>query len=261
MKYLIVYAHPDSRSLNGSLKDRAVDALRAAGHEVKVSDLYAMRFKAVADAGDFPGRDPDERLIYHRAQGEAYSQGSQSDDIREEQEKLLWADVVVLQFPLWWFSVPAIMKGWIDRVFGHGFVIGVPRPQGGWLRYGEGRLSPRRAMLAITTGGREEQFASRGINGELNELLFHLNHGLFHYTGMTVVEPFVAYRTVRLPEHAFDALADRYVGHLKNAMTQPVLNYRMENGGEYDADGLLRENVCASVHGLAAHLSPTWEPE
>lgn len=261
MKYLIVYAHPDPRSLNGSLKDRAVDALRAAGHEVRVSDLYAMRFKAVADASDFPGRDPADRLIYHRAQGEAFAGNSQNDDIHEEQQKLLWADIVVLQFPLWWFSVPAIMKGWIDRVFGHGFVIGVPRPEGGWLRYGEGRLAGRRAMLAITTGGREEQFSPRGINGEIGELLFHLNHGLFHYTGMTVVEPFVAYRTVRLPADAFDALADRYVEHLKNAITTAPLSYRMENGGDYSAAGVVREGVAGSAQGLAAHLLPMEKPE
>lgn len=254
MKYLIVYAHPDPRSLNGSLKDRAVQALTECGHEVRVSDLYAMRFKAVADADDFPARDSAGRLVYHRAQGEAYAAGSQSDDIRQEQEKLLWADVVVLQFPLWWFSVPAIMKGWIDRVFGHGFVIGVPNPAGGWLRYGEGRLARRRAMLAVTTGGREEQFSPRGINGEINELLFHLNHGLFHYTGMTVLEPFVAYRTVRLRADEFDELAGRYVARLKDAPTAEPLRYRSESGGDYRADGVMREDVAGSLQGLAAHL-------
>lgn len=254
MKYLIVYAHPDPRSLNGSLKDRAVQALRESGHEVRVSDLYAMRFKAVADAEDFPARDTGERLVYHRAQGEAYAAGSQSEDIREEQEKLLWADIVVLQFPLWWFSVPAIMKGWIDRVFGHGFVIGVPRPAGGWLRYGEGRLSGRRAMLAITTGGREEQFSPRGINGEIRELLFHLNHGVFHYTSMTVLEPFVAYRTARLPTDAFDELAERYIARLKNAPTSTPLRYRSENGGDYGADGVVRDDIASSLQGLATHV-------
>lgn len=253
MKYLIVYAHPDPRSLNGSLKDRALQALTEAGHEVRVSDLYAMRFKAVADAEDFPGRDASERLVYHRAQGDAYKAGTQSDDVREEQQKLLWADVVVLQFPLWWFSVPAIMKGWIDRVFGHGFVIGVPREGGGWSRYGEGRLAGKRAMLAITTGGREEQFSPRGINGEVLELLFHLNHGLFHYTGMTVLEPFMAYRTVRLPAEAFEALAQTYVARLLDAPNATPLEYRHENGGDYRPDGVVRDDVAASVTGLATH--------
>jgi len=253
MKYLIVYAHPDPRSLNGSLKDRAVQALREDGHEVRVSDLCAMRFKAVADADDFPARDSSERLVYHRAQGEAYAAGAQSDDVREEQEKLLWADVVVLQFPLWWFSVPAIMKGWIDRVFGHGFVIGVPRPEGGWSRYGEGRLAGRRAMLAVTTGGREEQFSSRGINGEIRELLFHLNHGVFHYTGMTVLEPFIAYKTVRLPADAFDELAAQYIARLKDAPTSTPLRYRSENGGDYRADGVVKDDIADSVHGFAVH--------
>lgn len=253
MNYLIVYAHPDPRSLNGSLKDRAVQALTARGHQVRVSDLYAMQFKAVADAGDFPARDPAQRLVYHRAQGEAYAASAQCDDIYEEQEKLLWADVVVLQFPLWWFTVPAILKGWLDRVMAHGFVIGVPREAGGWARYGEGRLAGRRAMLALTTGGREQQFLSRGINGDISDLLFHINHGVFHYTGMAVLEPFVAYRTARLPERLFDELADRYVARLLNAMTDTPIRFRSENGGDYTPDGIVRDDIASGVEGFAAH--------
>jgi NAD(P)H dehydrogenase (quinone) len=56
---------------------------------------------------------------------QAFAQGTQSADIAAEQEKLLWADTVIFQFPLWWFSMPAIMKGWIDRVYAWGFAYGV----------------------------------------------------------------------------------------------------------------------------------------
>ena len=173
MRYFLVYAHPEPRSLNGALKDAAVQALTAAGHQVQVSDLYAMGVKAQADAQDFPARDANERLFYHRASGEAFASGQQRRDVAQEQEKLFWADVVVLQFPLWWFSVPVILKGWIDRVFVSGLAIGVPKEgTKQWLRYGEGRFTGRRAMLAVTTGGRQAQFSEYGINGPIDDLLF-----------------------------------------------------------------------------------------
>lgn len=254
MRYLIVYAHPEPQSLNGALKNHALAALIAAGHEVQVSDLYAMRFKAVADADDFPARECSERLIYHRASGEAYATGAQSADIAAEQEKLLWADVVVLQFPLWWFSVPAILKGWIDRVFAHGFAIGVPKPgTRQWMRYGEGTLAGRRAMLAVTTGGREAQFSPRGINGAIDDVLFWLNHGLFHYTGMTALEPFVAFQTVRTSEAEFDAMASRYAARLLNSTSETPIAYRHENGGDYDTQGVLRDRLGSDRTGFDQH--------
>lgn len=254
MRYLIVFAHPEPRSLNAALRDHAVAALVAHGHEVQLSDLYAMRFKAVADAEDFPARDPASRLIYHRASGEAYGLGQQSPDIATEQAKLLWADVVVLQFPLWWFSMPAILKGWIDRVFAHGFAIGVPKPgTRQWRRYGEGMLEGRRAMLAVTTGGREAQFSERGINGAIGDLLFPLNHGVFHYTGMTPLEPFVAWQTVRTTDREFEAMAARYVARLLGASDEIPIAYRTENGGDYDACGVVRDDILPGQGGIRLH--------
>lgn len=254
MRYFIVYAHPEPLSLNGALKDAAVQALTAAGHEVRVSDLYAMGFKAQADADDFPARDPVARLVYHHASGEAYASGRQRADIAQEQEKLLWAEVVVLQFPLWWFSVPAILKGWIDRVFVHGLAIGVSKAgTRQWLRYGEGRLEGRRAMLAVTTGGREGQFSERGINGPIDDLLFPLNHGLFHYTGMQALPPFVAFQTVRATALDFERMQARYIERLINAWRDPPIAYRFENGGDYDASGVLQEDVGDGERGFRRH--------
>ncbi len=256
MRYFIVYAHPEPRSLNGALKDAAVQALTAAGHEVRVSDLYAMGFKAQADADDFPARDPAARLVYHRASGEAYASDRQRADIAQEQEKLLWAEVVVLQFPLWWFSVPAILKGWIDRVFVHGLAIGVPKEgTRQWLRYGEGRLAGRRAMLAVTTGGRDGQFSEHGINGPIDDLLFPLNHGLFHYTGMQALPPFVAFQTVRATAQDFDQMRERYITRLTDAWRNRPIPYRFENSGDYDANGVLLEEVVDGPCGFRRHCA------
>lgn len=116
MKVLLIYAHPEPRSLNGALKNFAIRHLQQAGHEVQVSDLYAMRWKAGYDADDSGAPPVGEFWRPTLDSKQAFAQGTQSADIVAEQEKLLWADMVIFQFPLWWFSMPAIMKGWIDRV-------------------------------------------------------------------------------------------------------------------------------------------------
>ncbi len=253
--YHIVFAHPEPRSLNGFLRDRAVAGLRAQGHVVTQSDLYAMRFKATADAEDFPMRDfTDERLIYHRESGAAQAGDGQMADIATEQARLLAADAVILQFPLWWFSMPAILKGWVDRVFATGFAIGVPKEgTGQWLRYGEGLLAGRRAMLAVTTGGREQQFGARGIHGPIDDLLFPINHGILHYVGLDVVAPWVAFQTSRLTAEAADDLAADYVGRLLSIFDAPRIGYRSENGGDYDDRQILRPDIPAGA-GFAAHI-------
>ncbi|MGE4240148.1 NAD(P)H-dependent oxidoreductase [Ramlibacter sp.] len=260
MRYFIVYAHPEPRSLNGSLKDAAVQALEQAGHEVRVSDLYAMAFKAVADAWDFPMRDAGSRLVYHRESEQAYKAGQLQPEVAREIENLLWSEVVVLQFPLWWFGPPAILKGWFDRVLVNGFAIGVPKEgTRQWLRYGEGTLAGRRGIVAVTTGGREAQFSPRGINGAIDEILFPINHGIFHYTGIQPLSPFVAFRTVRTTPQEFVQLRDRYVARLLAAGDEAPIPYRFENGGDYDEAGQLREGVAEGETGFAAHLVRTGE--
>lgn len=256
MRYFIVYAHPEPRSLNGALKDAAVHALEEAGHEVRVSDLYALRFKAVADAQDFPMREAGSRLVYHRESELAYKADSLQPDVAREIGNLKWAEVVVFQFPLWWFGPPAILKGWFDRVLVNGFAIGVPKDTEGarqWLRYGEGALAGRRGMVAVTTGGRQAQFAERGINGPIEDLLFPINHGIFHYTGMAALAPFVEFRTVRFTPDEFAAARARYVARLLGAGAEAPIGYRSENGGDYDASGKLHDDLGEGLCGLRLH--------
>src|SRR5437763_137655 len=83
-----------------------VQVLKEAGHQVQVSDLYAMKWKAIADRDDFPWLDDGERLDYEEASGKAFAQKKQLPEIEAEQQKLLWADFVIFQFPLWWYSMP-----------------------------------------------------------------------------------------------------------------------------------------------------------
>lgn len=191
MKVLIVFAHPEPRSLNGALLDVAVRELKRLGHEVRVSDLYAQGWKSEVDRGDFPSLGQGERLKPAAASKQAFEADTLTDDVKAEIEKLLWADVLILQFPLWWFSMPAILKGWVDRVFAYGFAYGVgEHSDKRWGdRYGDGTLKGKRAMLVVTAGGWEEHYSGRGVNGPIDDLLFPINHGILYYPGYDVLPP------------------------------------------------------------------------
>ncbi|MCX2721508.1 NAD(P)H-dependent oxidoreductase [Roseibium salinum] len=258
MKVLLVYAHPEPRSLNGALRDEALKELEALGHEVQMSDLYAMGWKSEVDRADFPPLAPDAQLMVAQASSEAFAAGALTEDVKAEQEKMLWADVLILQFPLWWFSMPAILKGWVDRVYAYGFGYGVGEhsDQRWGDRYGEGVLAGKRAMLIVTAGGWEEHYSDRGINGPIDDLLFPINHGILYYPGYDVLPPFVAYKVDRLDQRGFDEVASRLRKRLQTLATTSPIPYRRQNGGDYLIPSMrLRPELAPpGATGFALHL-------
>jgi NAD(P)H dehydrogenase (quinone) len=261
MKVLIVFAHPEPRSLNGALLDVAVSELKRLGHEVQVSDLYAQGWKSEVDRADFPSLGEAERLVPTAASKQAFTTGGLTGDVKAEIEKLLWADVLVLQFPLWWFSMPAILKGWVDRVFAYGFAYGVgEHSDTRWGdRYGEGTLKGKRAMLVVTAGGWEEHYSERGINGPIDDLLFPINHGILYYPGYSVLPPFLVYRVDRLDDAGFQPIAERLRERMRTLATTAPIAYRQQNGGDYLIPSMqLRAGLeRPGTTGLALHLQPT----
>lgn len=262
MNVFIVYAHPEPRSLNGALRDLAVKTLAGLGHSVEVSDLYAMDWKARADGADFLDRAATERLRYARESGHAFATGTQTPDVIREQEKLLWADAVILQFPLWWFSMPAILKGWVDRVFAFGFAYGVG-PHGGerWGdRYGEGTLAGRRAMLSITIGGREPHYSERGVNGRLDDVLFPIQHGILFYPGMTVLPPYTVFQTDHTSDERWQEIAKNWRARLRSLFDEVPIPYRRQNAGHYDTRQALKPGLGAGEGGTRIHLVQRGDP-
>ena len=274
MKVLWISAHPDSRSLSSSLRQEGTNTLTRLGHEVRESDLYAMKWKPTVDAGDFPEDFPEEtpeaasqdlagdgplggsaveRLFVGDAQERAYRERALSADIAAEQEKTRWADVLVFHFPMWWLGPPAILKGWFDRVLTQGFAFGVKDPDGVTLRYGDGGLSGRRAMVVTSIGARESGFGPRGIHGHIDDILFPLHHGTFWYTGMDALPPFVVYGADRLTEDQYAAEAERLRDRLRTLPTAAPIPFRHERGGDYDADLVLREEIAPGRTGFDAH--------
>ena len=257
MNVLLVYAHPEPRSLNGSLKNFSVKRLEDAGHVVQVSDLYAMKWKAPLDADDFTGRQVDAPFDPARDSKHAFENGTQSKDIALEQEKLLWADAVILQFPMWWFSMPAILKGWVERVYAYGFGYGVgEHSDKRWGdRYGEGSLAGKRAMLIVTMGGWESHYSPRGINGPIDDVLFPIQHGILYYPGLDVLPPFVIYRTRRMDEARYAKICDALGQRLDDLWKTAPISFRAQNTGAYDIPELtLQPEIAPGQSGFSAHI-------
>ncbi|MFE2880612.1 NAD(P)H-dependent oxidoreductase [Streptomyces roseus] len=247
MKTLVVYAHPEPDSLNGSLKDLAVSTLEKAGHEVRVSDLYAMGWKAVVDASDY-GPHASRPLRVARDSGRAFDAGTLTPDVLAEQAKLLWADTIVFQFPLWWYTMPAILKGWVDRVFTYRFAYGVGEHSDTRYgeRFGEGTLAGRRALLSVTVGGPESHYGARGINGPIDDLLFPIHHGILYYPGIEVLPPFVLYGADRLTGAGYPDVAAAWEQRLLALESTEPIAFRRQNFGDYEIPSL--------------HLKPGLEP-
>ncbi len=253
MQVLWVSALPDPRSLNAALRDEGVAALREGGHQVVESDLYAMGWNPVVGPDDFR-HDPSERLDVLTASQRALESGELSADIQQEQEKLRRADTLVVQFPLWWFGMPAILKGWFDRLFVQGFAQGVLDPETGRARrYGDGGLVGRRAFAVVTVGANAATTGPRGIHGDIEEVLFPLLHGTLWYSGMTVVPPLVVNGTVRLSQAAFRVAAGRLRERLAQLPRTEPIAYRSQNGGDYDEHLVLRPEHDAGREGIAVH--------
>lgn len=206
----MVYAHPERRSYNASLHTLAVETLRASGHEVIISDLYEMHFEPVASRRDFLRQDLSLPTRFREEQRIATEQGALTVDIVKEQEHLKWCDLLILQFPLWWFSMPAIMKGWIDRVFTPGFAYS----RTGF--YNQGGLQGKKALILLTTGSSQVQYSSRGLNGPIEAILFPIHHGILGYVGFEVLPPFVAWQPSRVSEEQRKEIMDRLGCYLNN---------------------------------------------
>lgn len=208
MNVLIVHAHPEPKSFCSALCSLARDNLEDAGHTVKISDLYELKFNPVVSADDFENRKDPDYLVYALEQRHAYETGTLAPDIKAELDKLVWCDLLILNFPLFWFSVPAILKGWIDRVFISGVTYG------GRRFYDRGGLTGKKAMVTLTLGGREHMLAEDGVHGPLEDMLRPLLRGTLYYVGLDVLPPFVAWHVPYVNDAARKEYLDAYAARL-----------------------------------------------
>jgi NAD(P)H dehydrogenase (quinone) len=226
MRVLIVHAHPEPTSFNAALTQTAAFALRGAGHEAVVSDLYAMRFDPVSDRRNFATVKDAERFSQQVEESHASRVGGYAPELQAEMDKLAWCSALVFQFPLWWLGMPAIMKGWIDRVFAVGRVYG----GGKW--FDRGWLSGKRAMCSLTVGGSNAAYSATGMYGELLPLLSPIHHGTLGFVGLSVVAPFVVFGPKHMTEAERSETLARYADRVLELEFAPTL--LVPRSAEYD---------------------------
>ncbi|KAJ6226225.1 nad p h oxidoreductase-related [Anaeramoeba flamelloides] len=123
MKVFIVFAHPEPKSFNGTLLNETIQFLTEKGNEVRVSNLYEFEngkvFKAVLTKEDYTQLQNKEKFIPE------LENESESEEIIKERQNIEWSDLLIIVCPFWWFSLPAILLGWFDRVLGNFFFFSV----------------------------------------------------------------------------------------------------------------------------------------
>jgi NAD(P)H dehydrogenase (quinone) len=184
---LVVLAHPEPTSFAAALANTAVATLEDAGWDVALLDLYREGFDPVLSERDFTDRAIPERLQPMDEQLHAAGGNTFAPDLARHVGLFTAAGLLVLVSPMWWFSVPAMLKGWIDRVFANGVAYSYPAVPA-W----SGFLGSKRGMLVMTSSYEREQFRADRV-GTLAHVLHPLLHGTLAYTGMEVLEPFIAY--------------------------------------------------------------------
>ena len=217
MNVFIVFAHAEPKSFNGAMHQAAVDALRVAGHSVETSDLYALEFDPVSDRRNFTTvRDPD---FFNQQREEAHATRNDgfSPSLETEIRKIEGCDLMIWQFPLWWFGVPAILKGWIDRAFP------IRRTYGGGRAFDSGLFRDKHAMLSLTTGAMEDAWAG-GTLGEIDRVVWPIQFGILAYLGFQVLKPNVVFGPAHMEDNErADALA-RYRTRLSGIASETPIS-------------------------------------
>lgn len=237
MNVLIVYAHPEPASFNAALCERAYAALTKVGHHVVVSDLYREGFNPVAGRHDFLSIADPDIFHYQTEQAHASRHGSFAPDVAREQARVADADLIIMQFPLWWGGAPAIVKGWGERVFAYGFGYA------DGLRFDTGVFRGRRAMVSMTSGGTLARFGAGAPYGELEQqVLWQVQHLGLEYMGYELEPPFVAYGAPRTDDAGRATYLDELEKRVIEAAEKPVdRNLRITNPLDLVPDGAWKQ--------------------
>lgn len=206
MNYLVVSAHDDPKSLVAALFNTTLGVLqRDESSHVEISDLYATQFHPTATATDFSTRATSHVNYMLEQQRASNTPGGFSPDIEKEIEKLKSSEIIILHFPLWWGSTPAVLKGWIDRIFAMGVA---------WdsrARYDTGLLKGKSILCVITTGDPESFYTPQGQHhASVEQHLYSLLHSTFALCGMTVFHPYVIYDTTAGSQQNIEAAIETY---------------------------------------------------
>ncbi|WP_426479772.1 NAD(P)H-dependent oxidoreductase [Chryseobacterium sp. CBSDS_008] len=196
MRHLIIYAHPNENSLNHTLLHTVVETLQSRNEEIIVRDLYTIGFDPVLSLADMQG----QRM------------GKVSDDVKTEQNHISWAEQITFIYPVWWTGLPAMMKGYIDRVFSYGFAY----------RYDQGiqkgLLKGKKTVIINTHGKSYEEYEKTGMD---KALTLTSDNGIFIYSGLEIIRHLFFDKADKTSPENLEIWKDQ----IKNLYSEHVLNY------------------------------------
>lgn len=164
MRQVVIYSHPNPKSFCSAIKDTIVETLKDFGDEVVVRDLYDIGFNPVLGGADF----------------EALHNLKVLDDTKVEQDFISSSDVLNFVYPVWWTGMPSIMKGYIDRVFLHGFAYRID-PSLGVVPL----LKGKKALIFNTMGTPNDLYENSGM---IKSMRMTSDVGIFEFCGIEVLE-------------------------------------------------------------------------
>lgn len=237
-----VLAHPEPNSFNAQLVREGVACLESQGWSTSVSDLYTMGFDPCERPSHFQNRINPDRFDAQAEQRQAADNSTLPTDVKGELDNLDRADLVILQYPMWWHMPPAILKGWFDRVWAYGAAYTSQR------RFEEGRFAGKRAMLSITVGTSRETYAHDGRSGDIDLMVWPVNFNLA-YTGFTVLEHYISYGVEaglrysdpQIIEARLAAIIDDFSSSLLSIEQRPKILFNRKS--EWGDDGKIRADA------------------
>ena len=233
MKAHIVLAHPEAKSFNAQLSGITQHVLGATGYETTISDLYAMGFDPREGPHHYSSRKDPETFHAQTEQRFNVDNETTPAEVNSEAEHLLGSDLLVVHFPLWWFGMPAILKGWMDRVFVYG------KMYRSVMRYDAGICAGKKMIACVTTGASEDSCSYNGREGDTQLHLWPILFA-FRYLGFDVLEPEVlnGLGGVAFVEghedglSALDTYSSRWTETLETIASRPLVQYNRDT--DYD---------------------------
>jgi NAD(P)H dehydrogenase (quinone) len=164
MKHLVIYSHPNPKSFCHAILDTVSETLKKGNHDFIIRDLYGLGFDPVLKASDFIARQTGETPA----------------DIKTEQDYITWSDIMTVIYPIWWAGLPAMIKGYIDRVVSYGFA---------YSRDTDGNvvkmLTGKKAVIFNTQGAPEDRYEKSGMFDAIKKTS---DVAIFEFCGMKVLE-------------------------------------------------------------------------
>jgi NAD(P)H dehydrogenase (quinone) len=138
-------------------------------------------------------------------------------ELEAEMQKIESCDLLVFVFPLWWFGLPGILKGWVDRVFTYKRIY----ERGRWYENGVG--AGKHGLVLMTTGSPSTSYGRNGLHASMESILQPIHHGIFWFNGFVPLEPFIAWGA----SHVRDKGREAYLRELRQIIQEiddrPVL--------------------------------------